>query len=198
MVAVPGATATTEPPVTVATATSLELQVVVRPVRVFPAASRREAVICCVCPTTRLAVAGERVIEATGTGVTVRVAEPARPSIVATMSVDPGANAAIAPDPSTIATLWLLLDHETDRFDSALPDASREVAVAVDLAPTWRIELASDTETEAVVATGGAEGAGAKPLSPPHAVETSTAVSRIDRFKRSILSPRTRYSNAPA
>jgi hypothetical protein len=79
IVALPtAATAVTTPvALTVATAVFPELQVTGRPVSVAPLASRALAVSCCVPPTATLAVAGDTLTAATGTGRTVRATGPA-------------------------------------------------------------------------------------------------------------------------
>jgi hypothetical protein len=78
IVALPTATAVTTPLLlTVATAVFPELHVTGRPVSVAPLASRALAVSCCVPPTATLAVAGDTLTAATGTGRTVRATGPA-------------------------------------------------------------------------------------------------------------------------
>ena len=80
MIAVPAATAVTSPEAdTVATPVLFEDQVIVRPVKILPFASRATAVSCTVDPTCTLGALGEIVTLATGTGggtLTVRVALP--------------------------------------------------------------------------------------------------------------------------
>jgi hypothetical protein len=103
---VPAETAVTSPVValTVATAVLLELQATARPVSVLPFASSVVAVACDV-PITVMEV-GERatVTEATGTGVTVAVALPVLPSLVAMMLALPTATAVTTPVTDTVAT----------------------------------------------------------------------------------------------
>jgi len=89
IVAVPTPTAVTVAglplALTVRTAVLLDAQVIARPVSTLPFASFVVAVSCCV-PPTPIGVDGvETVTEATGTGVTVRVALPACPSLIAVM-----------------------------------------------------------------------------------------------------------------
>src|SRR3989442_11638162 len=69
IVAVPTTSAVTKAfPLTVPTTTLLLVQVIARPVRMLPLASRSVAVNCCVPPTRRLMVAGVMVTEATAAG----------------------------------------------------------------------------------------------------------------------------------
>jgi hypothetical protein len=83
-VAVPAATAVTSPAEeTVATAWSLEIQVIVRPVSVAPDASLSVAERVFVSPTTRLAELGETLTLATAGSVTVIAAESRCPSLAA-------------------------------------------------------------------------------------------------------------------
>ncbi|HEY5492057.1 MAG TPA: hypothetical protein VIK25_12765 [Gemmatimonadaceae bacterium] len=105
MVALPAAMAVTRPlDDTEALVASDELQVTVRPVNVALPASRVVAVSCCVAPTRMLAVAGDTVTLATGTGMTVRVDCPDLIPAAAVMVVCPAATAVIAPSAETEAT----------------------------------------------------------------------------------------------
>jgi hypothetical protein len=79
IVVVPGVTAVTAPTVdTVATAAFEVLQVIVRPARVAPDASRSSAARVPVCPTVRLSADGLTATDATGFGCEVG-AVPASP-----------------------------------------------------------------------------------------------------------------------
>src|SRR2546422_7909660 len=128
MVAVPAATAVTSPvPFTVATPPLLLVHVTVRPTRTFPFASLGVAVSCVVCPTIKLAVVGLTVTEDTGTLLTVTVAVPLCPSLVAVIVAEPAAIPATSP-PFTLAMPALLLTHVTTRPESGLPLASLGVA----------------------------------------------------------------------
>jgi hypothetical protein len=114
IVALPTATAVTTPlPLTVATAAFDELHVTARPVSGFPLASRALAVSCCVPPTVRLAVAGDTLTVATGTGRTVTetvadsvaavVPGPEPVQVAVTVAV-PGATAITTPLPDADTT----------------------------------------------------------------------------------------------
>src|SRR5947209_15778722 len=83
--------------------------------------------------------------------VTVTVAEPLSPSLVAVIVADPAALAVTSPLPFTVATAVLLLAHVTTRPVSGAPLASRGVAVSCPVCPTGRLRLAGVTLT---VATG--------------------------------------------
>src|SRR5437762_14142173 len=84
IVAEPATFAVTSPvPVTVATGVLLLDHATGRPVSTVPFASFRVAVSCCVCPTGTLADAGLTVTDATGTPLTVMLAVPLCPSLVA-------------------------------------------------------------------------------------------------------------------
>jgi hypothetical protein len=101
MVAVPVPTAVTvagEPlELTVRTAALLETQVIIRPVSTPPLASLVVAVNCCVPPTIIGVVGAETVTVATGAGVTVIVALPLFPSLVAVILAAPSATAVTTP-----------------------------------------------------------------------------------------------------
>jgi hypothetical protein len=135
MVAVPGATAVTvavEPlALTVSTAVLLEAHVIVRPVSRPPFASFVVAVSCCVPPTIIDVVGAETVTVATGAGVTVRVALPVIPSLVATMFAVPALTAVTSPvDVPTVATPRVPELHTMVRPVRTRPWASSKVAVA--------------------------------------------------------------------
>src|SRR5207248_3579702 len=116
IVAEPPATPATRPlPLAVATLVLLLVHVTIRPVSVPPAESFGVAVSCTVCPTVRLAVAGEIATEATGTVVTVSAAVLLLPSLVAVIVAEPAVTPATRPLPLTVATLVLLLAHVTIR-----------------------------------------------------------------------------------
>jgi hypothetical protein len=73
---------------------------------------------------------------ATAKFVTVIVADPLLPSLVAVMVVVPGATAVTAPDDEIVATPVLLEVHVTGRPVTTFPAASRAVAVSVVVWPT--------------------------------------------------------------
>src|SRR2546425_11085648 len=125
IVAEPAATPVTRPlPLTVATAALLVAHVTVRPFSTPPPASLGVAVSCTVWPTRTLADAGLTVTDATGTFVTVTVAEPLLPSLVAVMVAVPAATPVEKPSPLTAATAALLVAHVTVRPLSAFPAES--------------------------------------------------------------------------
>jgi hypothetical protein len=159
---------------TVATLGAVVAQVIARPVRGAPPASRGVAVSCPVCPTVRLSVVGDIATEATGTGataVTVIALVPVRPSLVAVIVADPALCAVTRPLPETVATADALVAQVTMRPVSAVPPASRGVAVTWPVWPTVRPSVVGAIPTEAT-GTGGGGGAAvtvivARPERPP-------------------------------
>src|SRR6266566_4169140 len=150
MVADPAKTPLASPvALTAATAALLLAQVIVRPVRTFPAESLVVAVSCCVAPTTRLTVAGLRVTDATGTVETVTAAVPLCPSLVAVTVTDPAAAPVTSPAPVTVASVVLELAQVTERPVNTLPAESFVVAVSCTVPPTTMFPLAGLTVTEA-------------------------------------------------
>src|SRR6266576_148212 len=130
IVAEPAAMPVTRPlPLTTAAAVLLLDHVTTRPDRVLPFASLGVALSCTVFPAATLAEAGETATEATATSVTVIVAVPLCPSLVAVIVADPGARAVTLPLTSATATEVLLLDQAIARPNSALPLASFGVAL---------------------------------------------------------------------
>src|SRR5437763_1060011 len=112
IVAVPAALPVTSPlAVTVATAVLLLPQLTVRPDNGLPLASFGVAVSCTVWPTCTDAVLGLTVTDATGTVLTVIVAVPLCPSLVAVMVAAPAVTPVASPLPLTVATAGLLLAH---------------------------------------------------------------------------------------
>ena len=131
MVAAPAATADTRPlALTVATDALLVVQVTTRPDSGLPPASFGVAVSCTVCPACTLAVAGVTATDATGTTVTVIVAPPDCPSLVAVMVATPTATLLTRPLPFTVAIAELLVAHVTTRPLSGVPLASFGVAAS--------------------------------------------------------------------
>ena len=125
IVAVPGATARTDPAdETVATLKLFDVQLSCRPVRMPPPASRVIAVSERVAPATRLAEAGLTVTLATGASVTVVVALPARPSLVAVIAAVPAEIPRTVPVEVTVATAALDVAQVIARPVRALPSAS--------------------------------------------------------------------------
>src|SRR5437660_6849480 len=137
MVAEPAVTPRTSPlPFTVATAVLLLDQVTTRPDNGLPFASLGVAVSCTVAPCCTLAGDGLTVTEATGCALTVMLAVPLCPSLVAVMVAVPAATPVTRPLPLTVATAVLSLDQVTTRPDSGLPLASFGVAVSCTLTPS--------------------------------------------------------------
>src|SRR5881397_4285703 len=96
-----------------------------------------------------LAVAGFTVTEATGTFVTVMVAVPLLPSLVAMIVAEPAAAPVTRPLLLTVATAPLLVVQLTARPDSGLPLASLGVAVSCVVRPVDRLADAGVTLTDA-------------------------------------------------
>src|SRR5712692_2202845 len=150
MIAVPTAMAATSPvPSTVATPALLLVHVTVRPVKTFPFASFGVAVSCAVCPISILAVAGLTVTEATGTLLTVTVAVPLRPSLVAVIVAPPATTPVTSPLPFTVATVPLLLDHMIERPFNGLPFESLAAAANCTVWPRVTLADAGLTVTDA-------------------------------------------------
>jgi hypothetical protein len=116
---------------TVSTDVLLEAQVIVRPVSTLPFASLVVAVSCCVAPTIICVVGAETVTVATGAGVTVSVALPVFPSLVAIIFAVPALIAVTSPvDGDTAATAVLSELHAIVRPMRIRPLESKSVAVA--------------------------------------------------------------------
>jgi len=130
IVAPPAATPVTTPlDETVATLAVLVVHVMVRPVRMLPAASLRVAVSPCVCPWTTLADAGLTVTDATGASDTVTVAVPLLPSLVAVIVALPGTRPAVtSPVDETLAVAELFELQATVRSVTVSPFWSLTVA----------------------------------------------------------------------
>src|SRR6266516_350047 len=150
IVAGPAALPVTSPlALTVASAVLLLAQVTVRPLSGFPFASFGVAVSCTVWPTCTDAVAGLTVTAATGTLLTVIVAVPLCPSLVAVIVAEPAAPPVTSPLALTVATAVLLLAHVTVRPANRLPSASFGVAVSCTVWPTCTDAEAGLTVTDA-------------------------------------------------
>src|SRR5713101_2471107 len=163
--ALPDASPTTKPvPLTAATAGAVLAQVTNRPPSALPVASFGVAVSWAVPFTGIVADGGLRSTEATGAGITLTVAAPVLPSLVAVIVAEPGATPRTKPPPSTLATPEALLSHVIVRPVSGLPLASRGVAVSATMPPTWMLD---DGGVTATVATGmGVTVTAAEPLLP--------------------------------
>ena len=149
IVVLPAPTAVTTPVEdTVATVGTLDVQVTVRPVNTLPLPSFVTAVSAAVPPTSRLALVGVTVMDATGTFETVTVAVPLFPSLVAVMVAVPTATAVTTPVFDTVATAWALDAQVTTRPDTSVPFASRKVTERVLVPPIMMLAVAGLTTTE--------------------------------------------------
>src|SRR2546427_3157243 len=151
IVAEPATFPVTSPvPVTVATGVLLLAHVTVRPVRMVPLASRRVALSCTVWPAGTLADAGLTVTDATGTPLTVMLAVPLCPSLVAVIVTGPPAATPLtSPLPFTLAIALLLDCQVMTRPVNGFPFASLGVAVSCNVLPTATLPDAGVTVTEA-------------------------------------------------
>src|SRR5205823_1158442 len=149
IVAEPATTPVTSPlALTVATAVSLLDHAIVRPDSGLPPPSFGVAVSCTVLPSFTLADVGVTLTDATGTLVTVMLAVPLCPSLVAVIVADPAAPPDTRPLLGTDATELLLLGHVTTRPVIACPFASFGVAVSWTVWPTCTVADAGLTVTE--------------------------------------------------
>src|SRR2546426_8081 len=150
IVAVPAVFPVTSPlALTVATVALLLAQLTVRPDSRLPLASLGVAVSCTVWPTCTDAVAGFTVTEATGTVLTVIVAEPLCPSLVAVIVDEPAVTPVTSPLALTVATAGLPLAQVTVRPPRGLPFASLGVAVSGTVWPACTDAVAGVTVTDA-------------------------------------------------
>jgi hypothetical protein len=134
---------------TVSTAVLLETQLTVRPESVLPAASFGVDVNTWVPPAI-IGVAGtESVTVATGAGLTVRVALPVFPSLIAMICTEPGLTEVTSPVEDTVAIELLPELHDTLRPVRMFPLASRVVGLACVVCPTVIVVGASETVTSA-------------------------------------------------
>src|SRR2546423_14163604 len=145
-----------------------DCQEIERPFRATPLESLATAENLTVSPTTRVAVAGDTVTDATATGAeeaTVRAAEPIFPSLVAEILTLPGATAVTRPAFETVAIAVFAEVQLMTRLVSTAPFASRVTAESCADAPTCRLIASGETVTED---TG--TGAGALTLTEADAV----------------------------
>src|SRR5437899_12220654 len=84
-----------------------------------------------------------------GSAVTVMVAVPLFPSLVAVIVVVPASNADTKPPPDTVATLSAVDVHVTVRPVKTAPPASRSVAVSCSVPPTVTRAGVARTVTDA-------------------------------------------------
>src|ERR1051325_947877 len=111
--------------------------------------------------------------------MTVTVAVPLLPSLVAVMTLVPGPTAVMAPDELTVATDWVPEDQVTVRPRIGWPSASLRTAVAVADSPVKSVVLVRDTVT---VAT-----AGPVTLSVLQLVRAAVAISPSVIIRREII-----------
>jgi hypothetical protein len=78
------------------------------------------------------------------------------PLLVAVIDADPDATAFTNPDVDTVATAVLELDQVKLAPEIVAPLPSRATALAWVVCPTWRLDDASVTPTDATVADGAA------------------------------------------
>src|ERR1041385_5213652 len=134
MVAVPGTTAVTRPvPLTVPTSVLSLAHVTVRSSKMPPFASLSVTVSWTIWPTGTLCDAGLTTTDATGARITVSVAVPLRPSLVAVTVAEPTATPVTTPLPLTVATAPTVPGPATTAHVGAmattLPPASGPTAV---------------------------------------------------------------------
>ena len=153
IVAVPAWTAVTTPlALTVAVVSLLDVQTIVRPVNTFPDASLTIAVYVTVSPNdARVSIAGVTVMDATGTRVTVTVADAEAVPEVAVIVVVPGATPVTVPFASTVATPGVLEPHVMVRPVNTLPEPSLVTAVKVVVCP---VAMLAVDALSVIVATG--------------------------------------------
>ena len=106
--------------------------------------------------TLTVAVLGVIDTEPTTGAATATATVPAFPSLVAVTFVLPGATAVMSPAGVTVAIPVFALAQVTARPASALPCASRGVAVTCCVPPVVRLTVGGSTLTEATAAGGGA------------------------------------------
>src|SRR5690348_4774583 len=156
IVAEPAETPVTSPLVlTAATELLLVLHVTARPLSGFPAESCGVAVSCTVLPAATLAVAGVTPTVATGTSVTVTMAVPLLPPLVAEIVALPAPTPVTRPTALTLATPLLLLVQVTVRPLNGFPAVSWTTTLNWAVLPTLRLAVGGLTST---APTGGVPG----------------------------------------
>jgi hypothetical protein len=164
---------------TVATAGVDELHATERPVSVAPRSSRSTALAVVVAPSVSDGNASVTTTVATGAGITVSVALPVFPSLVAVMVAEPAAMADTVPPSFTVATVGDDDVQLTTRPVTAAPAAVRRSAVAFTVPPTviWVADNATATEATPVLAAGGVGLVAPSPPPPPHALRNTNALT---------------------
>ena len=176
----PTATAVTRPaPETVATPLFDVVQVTARPVSVLPEASRSVGTSVTTAPGVSVGAAGATLTVATGGGMTVTIADPSWPSLVATMVTGPPTATAVTNPPvDTVATDVFVDDHATRRSVRLFPWASRGTAESCTVPPGEMLDEPGVTTTDA---TGG--GGSEPPLHAASTVRQAETARRVDRRK---------------
>jgi len=106
MLAVPALSAVTTPVAdTVATAELSDIHSMVRPVNAAPLAARVAAVACVVSTALIVLADNATITDATGAGMTVSIALPLCPSLVAMIFATPTPTALTVPLATTVATV---------------------------------------------------------------------------------------------
>ena len=125
----PGAAAPTTPPLVTVAIDVFELDhTSVRPDSGRPLTSSTVAVMVSDCPTVIFGAGEVRTTRSAGAGVTVTVAVPDFPSLVAVIVAVPDVTPVTRPELETVATATLLLDHVTTRPVVTAPVTSRTTA----------------------------------------------------------------------
>src|SRR3989442_1416844 len=101
--------------------------------------------------------------------VTVTLAEPLLPSLVAVITAGPALSPLTSPFPSTVAATALSEVQSTVRPLNTLPFASRRVAVSCTVCPTATLAVAGVTVTDSTFASSTTAATPAPPLPPPPA-----------------------------
>jgi hypothetical protein len=174
MLAVPAPAAVTTPVLlTVATEVLSDDHVTTRPVTTTPFPSLVVAVAWVVEPATTVEAASDTVTLTTGGRLTVTIADPLCPSLLAMMLAVPAATAVTTPAGDTVAMPVLSDDHAIARPVRTVPLASLGVAVAVVVWPMTTGVCPSVTER---VATGGGPATPPPPPQPNAARHNTIAV----------------------
>jgi hypothetical protein len=138
---------------------SLDVQVTMRSVTTRPSVSRTVADSGTVCPVRTLALAGSTTTDPTETMATITLAVVLTPSLVAVMTVEPGATAVTTPSLETRATSALPDANVTVRPVRTVPSALFVVGVNAALwpgssarLPGWSVTDATGTGATVIVA----------------------------------------------
>src|SRR5207253_491957 len=158
----------------------LLLHVITRPDSTLPLASLAVAVSCTVCPVCRLADVGATVTVATGTFVTVMVAVPLFPSLVAVIVAEPLPAPVARPLPPTVTLQLTAMLAES-------PVLMNPTAVKSAVAFWRRVRILGETSRSAIVLPGSVARTGnshatiAAVTSPARDARTTRSFSRARR-----------------